>query len=435
MAASVGTLKAQLTVDTGAWSSGLAKAQREFDKTVKGIEASAKSMHGLDLDAIRRTLGSTARDKLDVQRQLAQAAYMPTKLADGQAMVARRVMSRNELPGIMAGIREQSSSGIENVVRLGAALAVVRAALDSAVVGAKLFSGELKWGADAAAEIAKTIPILGQSLASAIDYGSGADIRAELKQNEKAATRLRAQIEGRKRSILENWGDQFRGIQQEHALSGKEGIELKMGRIEFERVNRLDELKKQYGQVVNHTKDVQDRYAQMQAAINSDAARQQQEAIAAEQIERERTERERVRAAVAADSEILQSRLRLVGRENDAELVALAGAADERIRAAKEAGDGELAARLETLKGLELARARQQQAEVGTATQIHSKTLAATVAPGFATPDRLAGLSMTPMGGDLTGGGPARVQGLDELINLTRQMVAALNSGLPARAA
>lgn len=310
----------------------------------------------------------------------AETAKLHAGLRQAEAEV-RRFAQRAEQAsrgGLGAAIGD-----VQNVVKLGVALKGAELGIRGALAGAKLMSGELKNWNEFVSEAVRAIPGIGPAISEALAYVRAQDVKDAQEAENKLAVRQKARFDAQRRATAEAFRDRASQIEDSRTVARNPVAERReIMELEKQRQQALRDVERQFRSApgAEQSRELREARAALELQIEEDFSerkvrvRQKYEIQAAEKAKKAAEERAREQERVAKEelqkaqrladvqSEIIQKRHSLEGRELDAQIERIRHHYDRRIEEAKRSGEAELVSELERLKKLEEAQARKADA-------------------------------------------------------------------------
>lgn len=376
---SVGTLNAMLALSTRDWDAGLSKARKNLERTraqiIKSMDISGEFLGSKQAEMFATFGGggmSGMRAARDLSMRRARESYQGRGTAEQQGW-------QNSMTVVARGARD-AKGGLDGMlgtaIKLGGATMAVTTALRASVGLAKAFEGDMEGALDAM----KQIPIIGSAIAAGMeawDYGKAKDLTDAQKNTQKEEAKMRADQARKQSDAVKSWRDEAAKLGARAAIGGLEGVDKDLAEIELARREAVEGVMRDYGEFVGlKSKDMAKARDEAIAAINAKASvdagvaqredwkkrseelakQQEKEDKAAE--ERLKDEKEWARKGAEVDAQTKAVRLRMSGRQEDAERALLAQSWAEKIDEARQGGKEELAVRMEQLRNLEMSELR-----------------------------------------------------------------------------
>lgn len=281
-----------------------------------------------------------------------------------------------------AGVGDGGMGGLGSVIKIGAAMQAVdvvfktsAAVLENYTGPAKNFSSLIgalgKTISQNADELAKAVPVFGQSLSAIIKLARGDDIKdaqaAEAKRAEKQG-RAFALARAQTTSRFVEQAEDLRETRRIESISDER--EREVAKLERQKQQALKKAEEQYRAApgAEQSRELRNAYAQLRKEIEIEYEARKADKLkeidkraadeAKKAAEDKAREQERwAREAADVESEIRQQQYRAAGNELAAQLDQIRTSYQERIDAAKKAGQEELANRLAVLQRLKEAEA------------------------------------------------------------------------------
>lgn len=276
----------EVTGKVDQYESALKQAEsktREMARKISSASSSVTAFEG-ESQSYSNFLGINSYERTRAQRAASRSQQIEDAIAKSNAAYKSQRFNDKMYDYQPADIKgfdraRQSTSGwLESAVKVELAMQATRLAVDGAVVGAKIMTGELR-GIKAISESLRGLPIVGGvigSIGGAIGYARADDLKAEQKANQDRIARIKQQRTQDEENARESLLSGVKQTQRERELLGRDGLSRELTIIDQERRSRLEaidkdekELKKRVGAV---SKESQSAFAEARANAESIAA-------------------------------------------------------------------------------------------------------------------------------------------------------------------
>jgi len=279
-----------------------------------------------------------------------------------------------------AGVGDDVMGGLGGAIKIGAALKAVDVVFRTSAVVLENYNGPAKnfssliealgkTISQSADELVKAVPVFGRSLSALIKLARGDDIK-----DAQAAEAKRAERQGRafalaRAQTASRFVEQAEDLRETRRIESiSDEREREVAKLERQKQQALKRAEEQYRAApgAEQSRELRNAYAQVRKEIEieyearkADKLKEIDKRVAEEAkkaAEDKAREQERwAREAAAVESEIRQQQHRAAGNELAAQLDQIRTSYQERIDAAKKAGQEELANRLAVLQKLKEA--------------------------------------------------------------------------------